>query len=92
MAPRPFVAASRSQMLRLREAGVNAVLSERVPMAVGGAESSHHVLLAAIDSALASSGVMLHGSLSGVRITVKLRPDKTPRAVIVEPELRFEST
>ena len=62
-------------------------------MAVDGAESSsHHALLAAIDSALASSGALLHGSLSGVRITVKLRGDKTPRAVIIEPELRFEST
>ena len=61
-------------------------------MATGTTESSHHALLAAIDSALLSSGALLHGSLSGVRITVKLRGDKTPRAVIVEPELRFEST
>ena len=89
----PVVAASLPQLRHLRAAGVDAVLAERVPMAVGGAESScHRALLAAIDSALASSGALLHGSLNGVRITVKLRPDKTPRAVIVEPELRFEST
>ena len=89
----PVIAASRSQLLRLRNAGVNAVLSEHVPMAVASTDSScHHALLAAIDAALLSSGALLHGSLSGVRITVKLRADKTPRAVIVEPELRFEST
>ena len=52
----------------------------------------HSSVLAAIDAALASSGALDRAQLSGVRITVKLRPDKTPRTVIVEPELRFEST
>ena len=62
-------------------------------MAVAGPDSScHHALLAAIASALESSGALKHRAISGVRITVKLRSDKTPRAVIVEPELRFEST
>ena len=56
------------------------------------AESCHRALLDAIGAALESSGALKHQSLSGVRITVKLRADKTPRAVIVEPELRFEST
>ena len=89
----PVVAKSRDQLRRFRAAGIDAVLPERVPMAVAGSESScHHALLAAIDSALVSSGALLYGSLSGVRITIKLRGDKTPRAVIVEPELRFEST
>ncbi len=54
--------------------------------------AAHSAVLAAIDAALASSGALERAQLSGVRITVKLRPDKTPRTVIVEPELRFEST
>ena len=88
-----IVAASRVQLRRPKAAGVDAVLSERLPLMTTDAESScHRVLLAAIDSALENSGALRHQALSGVRITVKLRGDKTPRAVIVEPELRFEST
>lgn len=62
--------------------------------ASGNARKRHHVRLAALDfvKALEDNGVLHHELISGVRITVKLRADKTPRAVIVEPELRFEST
>ena len=55
------------------------------------APTDHRALLEAIYAELSRRGLNLD-QLTGVRITVKLRPDKTPRTVIVEPELRFEST
>ena len=48
-------------------------------------------ILDAVAEVLNRSGdVLSHPALSGLQITVKLRPDKTVRTAIVEPELRFE--
>lgn len=48
-----------------------------------------HAILSALDQL---APVPDRAILTGIRITVKLREDGWPRTVIVEPELRFEST
>ena len=50
-------------------------------------------LLTAIHAALGTmDGVLADPRLSGIQITLKLNGHGTVRTVIVEPELRFEST